>query len=141
LRRRKRPLRAGIIGAGKFASMFARQAGRVPGLEVAWVADLDLARARAAAGDAAVGTDALELIAAGHADVVVEATGSPSIAARHALTAIEHGQHVVMVTVEADVVAGPALARLAAEAGVVYTLAWGDQPALICDLVDWARVS
>ena len=25
------------------------------------------------------------------------------------------------------------------EAGVVYSLAYGDQPALICDLVDWAR--
>jgi predicted homoserine dehydrogenase-like protein len=121
--------------------MFARQATRVPGLELAWVADLDLARAGAAAGGAPVGADARALIESGQADVVVEATGSPAVGVRHALAAIEHGQHVVMVTVEADVVAGPVLARRAAEAGVVYTLAWGDQPALICDLVDWARVS
>jgi predicted homoserine dehydrogenase-like protein len=137
---RDRPLRAGIVGAGKFASMFARQAARVPGLEVAWVADLDLARARAT-GAVEAGTDALALIASRTADVVVEATGSPIAGVRHALAAIEHGQHVVMVTVEGDVVAGPDLARRAADAGVVYTLAWGDQPALICDLVDWARIS
>ena len=138
---RGRPLRAGLVGAGKFATMFARQAARVPGLEVAWVADLELSRGRDAAPDAEVSIDALALIAARRADVVVEATGSPPAAVRHALAALEHGQHVVNVTVEADVVAGPALARRAREAGLVYTLAWGDQPALICDLVDWARVS
>ncbi|GIT26906.1 MAG: hypothetical protein CM1200mP41_29500 [Gammaproteobacteria bacterium] len=44
-----------------------------------------------------------------------------------------------MVSVEADVVAGPLLAREAAAAGVVYSLAWGDQPALVCEHVDWAR--
>jgi predicted homoserine dehydrogenase-like protein len=141
LRDRNRPVRAGIVGAGKFASMFARQARRVPGLEIAWVADLDLERARAAAGDSPAAADARELIASKRADVVVEATGSPAAAVGHVLAAIEHGQHVVMVTVEADVVAGPVLARRAAEAGLVYTLAWGDQPALICDLVDWARLS
>jgi predicted homoserine dehydrogenase-like protein len=138
---RDRPLRTGLIGAGKFATMFARQAARLAGLEVTWVADLDLDRAREAAAGAEISTDALALIAGRTADVVVEATGSPPAAVRHALSALEHGQHFVNVTVEADVVAGPALARRAAAAGLVYTLAWGDQPALICDLVDWARVS
>ena len=50
-----------------------------------------------------------------------------------------HGKHIVMVNVEADAVAGPLLARKAKAAGVVYSLAWGDQPALICEHVDWAR--
>ena len=54
--------------------------------------------------------------------------------------AIEHGRHVVMVNVEADALVGPLLARRARQAGVVYTLAYGDQPALICELVDWARL-
>ena len=49
------------------------------------------------------------------------------------------GKHIVMVNVEADVLAGPLLARDAEAAGVVYSLAYGDQPALICELVDWAR--
>jgi predicted homoserine dehydrogenase-like protein len=57
----------------------------------------------------------------------------------HCLEAFAQRKHVVNVTVEADAFCGPLLARRAAEAGVVYSLAFGDQPALICDLVDWAR--
>ena len=72
-------------------------------------------------------------------DVVVECTGHPIAAVDHCLEAFAHGKHVVNVTVEADAFGGPLLARKAAEAGVVYSLAFGDQPAMICDLVDWAR--
>ena len=61
-------------------------------------------------------------------------------ASTHALRAIEAGRHVVMVNVEADALVGPLLARRAQAAGVVYTLAYGDQPALICELVEWARL-
>src|SRR5207248_3199660 len=72
-------------------------------------------------------------------EVIVEATGVPAAGIRHALSAIAHGKHIVMVNVEADALAGPLLARNAQAAGVVYSLAWGDQPALICEHVDWAR--
>ena len=137
---RSRPLRVGLVGAGKFGQMYVNQAQRVPGLELAWAADLDLERARAT-GARRVSDDALALIETGEADVVIEASGSPGAGTRHALAAIEAGSHVVMVTVEADVLAGPALSRRAAAAGVVYSLAYGDQPALICELVDWARLS
>ena len=71
----------------------------------------------------------------------MEATGSPVAGIRHALAAIAGGRHVVMVNVEADVLVGPGLAARAARAGVVYSLAYGDQPALICELVDWARTA
>ena len=74
-------------------------------------------------------------------DVIVEATGNPIVGINHALRAIETGKHIIMVTVEADALAGPALAKRAKEAGVVYSLAYGDQPALIWELVDWARTS
>ena len=79
------------------------------------------------------------LIAASGLDVVVEATGDPRVGTRHALAAIEHGRHLVMVNVEADVLVGPVLAARARQAGLVYSLAYGDQPALICEMVDWAR--
>src|SRR3712207_9478903 len=79
------------------------------------------------------------MISAGGIGVVVEATGSPPAGVRHALLAFGHGCHVIMVNVEADALVGPLLARRAREAGVVYTLAYGDQPALICEMVDWAR--
>jgi predicted homoserine dehydrogenase-like protein len=72
-------------------------------------------------------------------DVVVECTGHPIAAVEHCLEAFANRKHVVNVTVEADAFCGALLARRAAEAGVIYSLAFGDQPALICDLVDWAR--
>ncbi len=160
-----RPVRVGLIGAGKFGTMFLAQARRMAGLHVVGVADLSVERAREAClragwpqerlaaaatpgaiadlartGRTALTASAGDLITA-ELDVVVEATGVPEVAMRHALAAIDAGRHVVMVTVEADVLAGLALKRRADRAGVIYTLAYGDQPALICELVDWARAS
>ena len=155
-----RPVTVGLIGAGKFGTMFLAQARLTRGLQVVAVADLDAARAsrqlRSAGweaerisatslGDAFktrrvhVTPDAEALIAFPDVEVIVEATGVPAAGIRHALRAIAHGKHIVMVNVEADAVAGPLLARKAKSAGVVYSLAWGDQPALICEQVDWAR--
>ena len=68
-------------------------------------------------------------------------TGNPIVGIKHALAAIDSGKHVMMVTVEADALAGPALAQRAKAAGVVYSMAFGDQPALIWELIDWARTS
>src|SRR5215471_8507230 len=155
-----RPVRVGLIGAGKFGTMFLAQARRTSGLHVAGVADLDVGRARdqlrtagweagayAATSHAEavktrgthVGPDSAALIACPEVEVIIEATGVPEAGIRHALAAIAHGKHIVMVNVEADALAGPLLARKAKAAGVVYSLAWGDQPALICEHVDWAR--
>jgi predicted homoserine dehydrogenase-like protein len=72
-------------------------------------------------------------------DVVVEATGHVEAAIRTTLAAFERGKHVVMVTVEADVLAGARLRQMADRAGVVYTLADGDQPAVTYRLFEWAR--
>jgi predicted homoserine dehydrogenase-like protein len=85
--------------------------------------------------------DAGALIAADGIDVIVEATGNPAAGIRHALACCEHKRHIVMVNVEADALAGPLLARRAAQAGILYSFAYGDQPALIAELVDWARAA
>ncbi|AWN46530.1 flagellar biosynthesis protein FlgA [Methylobacterium terrae] len=156
------PVRIGVIGAGKFGSMFLSQAPRTPGLHVVGIADLDPQRARAAlarvgwpaeryeAGSVAEamrqGTtfltdDADGLIAADGIEVIVEATGHPGAGIRHALACCRHRRHIVMVNVEADALAGPLIARKAAEAGIVYSFAYGDQPALIAEIVDWARTA
>jgi predicted homoserine dehydrogenase-like protein len=139
-----RPLRVALIGAGTFGTMILSQLGRLDGVLIVAIADRDPSRADAALGRASVGvrpviTDALDELFDADPEVVIEATGAPAAGIAHARMAIEHGCHVVMVNVEADVLAGPELARLAARAGVVYSLAYGDQPALICELVDWAR--
>ncbi|MBV8536471.1 MAG: Gfo/Idh/MocA family oxidoreductase [Alphaproteobacteria bacterium] len=155
-------LRIGVIGAGKFGTMYLAQARKTPGIHLVGVADLSVPRAREAlqrtgwaaeryaakgldeaakTGGTHVGEDAAALIAHPAIDIVVEVTGHPPAAVSHALKAFAAKKHVVMVTVEADAFCGPLLAKKAAEAGVVYSLAYGDQPALICDLVDWARAA
>jgi len=139
-----RPLRVGLIGAGTFGTMILSQLGRLDGVQIVAIADRDPGRAEAALERAGVGvrpvvTDDVDALLGADPEVVIEATGAPAAGVAHARRAIEHGCHVVMVNVEADVLAGPELARLAARAGVVYSLAYGDQPALICELVDWAR--
>jgi predicted homoserine dehydrogenase-like protein len=141
-----RPLRVAVIGAGTFGSMLLAQARRLAGLEVASVADLDVERASAALraagyakGEVEATDDAVRAIECAGVGLVVEATGAPLAGVEHALAAIGRRRHVVMVNVEADALAGPAIAARAREAGVVYSLAYGDQPALICELVDWAR--
>ncbi len=155
-----KPIRIGLIGAGKFGSMYLAQVPRTPGVHLAGIADLSPAnaqanlarvgwepqRTQAASLDAAlregtthVGEDWQALVRHPAIDVIVECTGHPIAAVDHCLEAFAHGKHVVNVTVEADAFCGPLLARRAAEASVVYSLAFGDQPALICDLVDWAR--
>ena len=72
---------------------------------------------------------------------MVEATGHPGAGIAHALAAIAAGKSIVMVNVEADVLAGPLLARKARDKGVVYSMAYGDQPALVAEMVDWARAA
>jgi predicted homoserine dehydrogenase-like protein len=154
------PVRIAQIGAGKFGTMFLAQARLTQGLHVVGLADLAPARARQRfleagwpaeqleAPDAATArqtgatwiTDEAErLIEAPEVDVVIEATGDPAVGIALALAAIRHGKHLVMVNVEADALAGPLLAAKARAAGLVYSLAWGDQPALIAEHVDWAR--
>jgi predicted homoserine dehydrogenase-like protein len=145
-----KPVRVALIGAGKFGSMFLAQVPHVAGLEVPVIVDLDPQRARDACktvgwdeGRIAATTftaDAAKAIS-GHIEVVVEATGSPAAGIAHARAAIAAGKHIVMVNVEADVLAGALLADEARKAGVVYSLAYGDQPALTAEMVDWARAS
>ncbi|MBC7468477.1 MAG: Gfo/Idh/MocA family oxidoreductase [Ramlibacter sp.] len=155
-----KPVRIGLIGAGKFGSMYLAQIPRTPGVHLVGIADLspDTARANLArvgwkteatratslqdairTGATFINDDWQALVREPGIDVIVECTGNPIAAVDHCLQAFANGKHVVNVTVEADAFCGPLLARRAAEAGVIYSLAFGDQPALICDLVDWAR--
>ena len=142
-----KPLRLGLIGAGKFAAMYLAQVPRTPGIHLVAIADLSPDNARenlkrvgwAPAQFPHISDDWQALVANPQIDIVIEATGNPPAAVEHALAAFRNGKHVVMVTVEADAFCGPMLAKKAAEAGVVYSLAYGDQPALIAEQVDWAR--
>jgi predicted homoserine dehydrogenase-like protein len=155
-----RPVRVGLIGAGKFGSMILSQAQHLEGMHIVGVADLDVAKAKASlarvgwqedrysakslgdavkSGKTCVLDNAAALADCPEIECIVEATGHPIAGVRHALDAIAGGKHVVMVNVEADAMCGPLIAARAKAAGVVYSMAYGDQPAIICELVDWAR--
>ncbi|WP_419728952.1 NAD(P)H-dependent oxidoreductase [Lichenicola sp.] len=155
-----RPVRVGLIGAGKFGSMILSQAQRIDGLHMVAITDLSVSSARESCGRVGWPEELYSARSAGEAvtsgktfitddvhamlscpeiDCVIEATGHPLAGTRHALACIEYGKHVVMVNVEADVMVGPILAAKAREKGLIYSMAYGDQPALICELVDWVR--
>lgn len=154
------PVRVALVGAGQMGSGLAAQIGRLPGLVLAAVADVDLDRARTALG-AGGQTDAVDgagpegrrAVEAGRAvalqdtaaladlplDVVVEATGVPDVGAAVALQALLAGQHAIVLNVEADVTVGRYLDAVARSAGLVYSVADGDEPVSAKELVDFAH--
>ncbi|MFC5521737.1 NAD(P)H-dependent oxidoreductase [Polaromonas jejuensis] len=155
-----RPVRVGLIGAGKFGSMILSQARHIEGMHIVGVADLDVAKARGSlnrvgweedrysakslgdaikTGKTCVLDDAAALASCDEIECIVEATGHPIAGVRHALAAIDGNKHIIMVNVEADAMCGPLLAAKARAKNLVYSMAYGDQPAIICELVDWAR--
>tara|TARA_R110002033_G_scaffold29286_1_gene65797 strand:- start:1097 stop:2437 length:1341 start_codon:yes stop_codon:yes gene_type:complete len=155
-----RPVRVGLIGAGKFGSMILAQARFIEGYHIVGVADLDVDKARGSfkrtgwddtqyaaptmaqavrTGTTCITDDVAALLACDDIECIIEATGHPLAGTRHALAAIDAGKHVIMVNVEADVLCGAVLANRAAQQGVVYSMAYGDQPAAICELVDWVH--
>lgn len=155
-----RPVRVGLIGAGKFGSMVLAQAQHIEGMHVVGVADLDVGKARASlhrvgwpeeryaakslgdavkSGTTCVLDNAAALAQCDEIECIIEATGHPIAGVRHAMDAIDGNKHVVMVNVEADCMCGPLLAARARTKGLVYSMAYGDQPAIICELVDWVR--
>lgn len=161
----KKPLRVGMIGAGRYGSMYLAQSRSIPGKQIVGIADLNLGKTRdyckrvgfpeesigvansanaindlAKKGKIALTDDAEALINA-DLDVIVEATGTVDAAARHAWRSFESGKHVVMVSAEADALLGIALQQKAEENGVVYSLGYGDEPSELCEQIDWARTS
>ncbi|WP_370262702.1 Gfo/Idh/MocA family oxidoreductase, partial [Limnobacter sp.] len=153
-----KPLRVGMIGAGKFGSMYLSQVPRTPGIHMVGIADLSPTRARnslrnvgwheeaygaesleqaAKQGNTAIIDDGMKLIESPFVDIIIDATGNPAVGIAHVLACCQYQKHIVMVNVEADALAGPLLKQRADEAGIVYSLAYGDQPALIFEMVDW----
>jgi predicted homoserine dehydrogenase-like protein len=155
-----RKIGVGLIGAGKFGTMFLSQMQSMVGVRLVGVADLDphkaqqslaevgwkdrdVARGKSPVHEGANGCyvtdDAEELIRDQRVDVVLEATGNARAGVDHALACFDAGTHIVMGNVEADALVGPVLTKMANQAGTVYSMAYGDQPALVHELVEWAR--
>ena len=160
-----RPIRLGVIGAGKFSSMFLSQVRLVPGMQVVGIAELDPDKARqiclrvgwpqevisfgestaainegAGSGKITLTDDSNKLIQA-DVDIILEITGIPEAGANHAWKALEAGKHVIMANAEADALLGAVIRKKADEVGLVYSMAYGDEPAIVCQLIDWAQTA
>ncbi len=157
----EKPVVAALLGCGEFGLSLIAQARRLRGLRIVAALDLDTARVAAAlaadgvphrrcegaaemraaiaAGEIALVSRLDDILAAPGLELVVEATGHPEGAARHALAAIAAGKHIAMVSKESECVVGPLLAAKARAAGLSYTLVEGDQPALLVSLMSWAE--
>ena len=155
-----KPIRLGLIVAGKFGSMFLAQALKLKGIQIIAIADLSVSAARSnlqlvgwpeealqarsadearQSGQIYLTEDVDELISCPFIDIIIEATGNPISAVDHIVASFAQNKHVINVTVEADAFCGAGLAKRAEEYRVLYSLAYGDQPALTAELVDWAR--
>ena len=147
----KKTVNVTLIGAGKFGSMFLSQAPHTKGLNVFTICDLNIDKAKKACREVGWSEDQINNIIFtedfekginnDEVDVVVEATGHPSSGIKHARTCFKYGKHVIMVNVEADVLAGPSLSAEANSAEVVFSMAYGDQPSLTLEIIEWARAS
>ena len=147
----KKNVNVTLIGAGKFGSMFLSQAPYTKGLNVFTICDLNIDKAKKACREVGWSEDQInniiftedfeKAINDDEVDVVVEATGHPSSGIKHARTCFKYGKHVIMVNVEADVLAGPSLSAEANSAEVVFSMAYGDQPSLTLEIIEWARAS
>ena len=147
----KKTVNVTLIGAGKFGSMFLSQAPHTKGLNVFTICDLNIDKAKKACREVGWSEDQInniiftedfeKAINNDEVDVVVESTGHPSSGIKHARTCFKYGKHVIMVNVEADVLAGPRLSSEANSAEVVFSMAYGDQPSLTLEIIEWARAS
>ena len=158
-----RPVVTGVIGTGHYATAIVTQAQAIEALEVPIVCDVDVEasmRAFMLAGLAEEDCVICESPAAVQAayergqriivpdaalmhalplDVVVESTGVPEVAARHAMLALEQGAHLAMVSKEPDALVGPLLRKKFTAAGLVYSAVDGDQHGLLIGMIEWAR--
>ncbi len=147
----KKNVNVTLIGAGKFGSMFLSQAPYTKGLNVFTICDLNIDKAKNACREVGWNEDQIndviftedfqKAINNDEVDVVIEATGHPSSGIKHARESFNYGKHVIMVNVEADVLAGPSLTEEASSAEVVFSMAYGDQPSLTLEIIEWARAS
>ena len=157
-----KPIRIGLVGAGEMGTDIVSRVAHMQGIEIGAISELkpgaaarsveiayggpgrsaevstaDAANAAMEAGKVAVTANVDALLEAGLIDVVVDATGIPSVGAEIGLRAMERGKHLVMMNVEADVTIGAYLRAEAERLGVIYSLGAGDEPSSCMELVEF----
>jgi predicted homoserine dehydrogenase-like protein len=157
-----KPIRIGLIGSGEMGTDIVARVAHMEGIEIGAISELNPVNAHKAvdiafrekghgrdasntdsvnaaieAGKIAVTSDANAILNSGLIDVVIDATGIPAVGAEIGLRAMEHGKHLVMMNVEADVTIGAYLKSEADRLGVTYSLGAGDEPSSCMELIEF----
>ena len=157
-----KPVRIGLVGAGEMGTDIVSRVAHMRGIEIGAISELNPQAAGRSVTiaygdpDRAVATDTTDtlnaaieqgriattqkvetLLESGLIDVVIDATGIPSVGAEIGLAAMERGKHLVMMNVEADVTIGAYLRSEAERLGVIYSLGAGDEPSSCMELIEF----
>jgi len=146
----KKNINIAFIGCGKFISMFLSQYNQLKKIKIDSIVDLDTERAKSNCIKSGLKKETVENINFVNSldnilnrsiDIYIEATGNPVAGTQHACKVIQAKKDIIMVNVEADVLCGKYLSDLAKENDVIYSMAYGDQPSLILEQIEWARLN
>ena len=150
LENRKEPIKIAFIGCGKFVSMFLAQYNHLDKIQIDSIVDLNLNRAKKNCINSGIKqssidkinfTNSLDNILDRNIEIFIEATGNPIIGTVHAVKIIKNKKNLILVNVEADITCGKYLSDLAKENNVICSMAYGDQPSLILEQIEWARLN
>jgi homoserine dehydrogenase len=150
LENRKEPIKIAFIGCGKFVSMFLAQYNHLDKIQIDSIVDLNLDRAKKNCLNSGLNsstvneinfTNSLDNILDRNIEIFIEATGNPIVGTVHAVKIIKNKKNIILVNVEADITCGKYLSDLAKENDVIYSMAYGDQPSLILEQIEWARLN
>ena len=139
-----------FIGCGKFISMFLSQYNQLKKIKKDSIVDINIDKAKQNCKNSGLSdqiikninfSKSLDSILNRDIDIFIEATGNPLIGTKHAVKVINNKKNIIMVNVEADILCGKYLSDLANENNVIYSMAYGDQPSLIMEQIEWARLN
>lgn len=139
-----------FIGCGKFISMFLSQYNQLKKIKIDTIVDLNIEQAKKNCLNSGLSKETIDEINFVNSidealdrdiEIFIEATGNPIVGTIHAIKIIKQKKHLILVNVEADVTCGKYLADLAKENNVICSMAYGDQPSLIMEQIEWARLN
>ncbi len=150
LETKENPIKIAFIGCGKFVSMFLAQYNHLNKIQIDSIVDIDINQAKKNCLNSGISiesvakinfSNSLDEILNRNIEIFIEATGNPIIGTVHAVKIIKNKKHVILVNVEADITCGKYLSDLAKEKNVICSMAYGDQPSLILEQIEWARLN
>ena len=150
LENRKEPIRIAFIGCGKFVSMFLAQYNHLDKIQIDSIVDLNIEQAKRNCSNSGLDettiseinfSKSLDKILDRNIEIFIEATGNPIVGTVHAVKIIKNKKHIILVNVEADITCGKYLSDIAKENEVICSMAYGDQPSLIIEQIEWARLN